>query len=206
MQQLIQIEKKCERALIEGNVEEANLICAKFNSYISVVSGKINFYDTRSYFSSYNRTLLLLFLNHPLTHLNFHLPPLFSSSLSSVCSSLTVLPSLSSDIMTTTSSLLMEALNLGIRIVLWSGSMDLRDGTMGTEEVIKEIWKKKDEKEKEEKGESIETKRKKKSCGQHKMSLGNEEIRLFFCLYLRDRFPRFSRCPGTLIPNVRHIP
>lgn len=190
-------ERRCERELIDGNMEKAAEVCGEMIKRIQVESGKINMYDGRTYEDTYNKTLMLSFLNDASVREVFHLSPSLPL-LSSTCSS-SVLNSLSSEIMTTTAPLLPFLLSSSLRIVIYSGSMDLRDGTIGTEmwlnhdEMKNEKWK---EREKWKRG-SERFVWKKRGTVVEKSRKGQEKWDAFNELNMRDSYGYIQEMSGS---------
>uniref|UniRef100_A0A7S1PGY2 EGF-like domain-containing protein n=1 Tax=Percolomonas cosmopolitus TaxID=63605 RepID=A0A7S1PGY2_9EUKA len=108
--------------------------CELYHHFFTVSSGGINRYDLRRFDDTTNRTRREMYLNMPEVREALHAP--FAEQPEFVGCSSKVHDYLEKDVLRSVKYIIPELVKSGIRVLLFAGNMDLKDGPVGMEAVL----------------------------------------------------------------------
>ena len=116
---------------------EAEHACGRMHSLIVAMSGGVDTSDLRRYTDVFNKTLFVEFLNHPLTRKAWHIPSAYPT-LKSDCNK-EVHERLRADTMRGVRGLL-PFLLYSLPVTVFTGNLDMKDGTWANEILLDSLW------------------------------------------------------------------
>jgi vitellogenic carboxypeptidase-like protein len=138
MEVMTALEQWCRRDLTLANYTAAGESCSDLQKYMTAISGGLNLFDYRQYFGSYNATALITFLNDNETRHALGVPQQYSGrELQGQCDH-DVHAALQGEFLKSVKNLLANLL-IQIRVLLYNGLFDLKDGPLSTETYMNTI-------------------------------------------------------------------
>ena len=131
---LTSLERVCSRDLSIPDYDAAHSTCADLLQFIGDRTGHVNAYDIRRYDASFSKPLLAAFMQSAIIREALHVPDWPGRSYEDDCAS-DVQKGMAGDVYRGVAGLL-PALLTAVRVLLYNGNFDLKDGSRGTEELI----------------------------------------------------------------------
>ena len=136
MEVMTALEQWCRRDLMLANYTSAANTCFNLQKYMQAISGDLNLFDYRQYFGSYNNTALLWWLNHNDTRRALGVPNHHAQLIAQCDHDVHV--ALQGEFLKSVKNLVAN-LFLEIRVLLYNGLFDLKDGPLSTETYMNTI-------------------------------------------------------------------
>ncbi len=113
--------------MYQGNTNEKNTPCSDIQLYFQLLSGGINLYDTRKFEDTYNKTLLIAYINRRDVQTALNIPVYQKYETSGPL----VYDYLKNDIFLSTSYVLKNLVEKKYQVLIYAGNYDTKDGPTG---------------------------------------------------------------------------
>lgn len=141
--QLEVISRPCKRAIMTQDFVTANLVCGRMEKFIRLVTGGVDLYDNRIFENVFNKTMWTTYLNNPAVRAALHIP-VSNVTFGSDCNP-DVMVAMGPDRMRSMAQVLVDLVP-HIRVLLYNGNFDLKDGPIGPERYLTSVeWPQKKE-------------------------------------------------------------